>query len=84
MLLVKKEDKMIGYGKISNKDVIPFIDENNGKIYIIEVLLKDNDLINIKVLEKIRKNSEMDKILNNLYVVCKEQNENRIYNLEAL
>lgn len=84
MLLVKKDDKMIGYGKISNKDVIPFIDEDNDKTYIVCVSLENNKIVEIKLLEYISKGSEFEKILKNLFLVCKDKNIYELYDLEAL
>lgn len=82
MLLVKKENQMISYGKIMDKDVIPLIDIDRNKTYIVEISHKDNKIKKIKVLQKIKKYSEMDDILNNLYLICKEQNLYNIYELE--
>lgn len=84
MLLVKKENKMIGYGKISDKDIIPFIDENDDKIYIIEVSITDDEVKGIKTLKRIGNNSEMGKIFQNLHLVCEEKNIYQTYKLETI
>lgn len=84
MLLVKKEEKIIGYGKISNKDVLPLIDNEKNKIYIVEVFIENNKIIKIKLLENIKKDSEMGKILMNLHLICEKQNIHKIYEVVAI